>query len=168
MGFTATQLSDLECIRAATTNYTHGLDRLDRDHMRAAYWPDSTDDHGAEFCGNGWDFVDMAIETHVRWSPSLHCLMNQIFELDDDGVHARGESYCVAYLFDTESPVLFQWFGRYLDRFEKRGDEWRILERVCVSEGSRMDDPLVPMPFDLSGFRQGSFDRPSAGRPIGP
>jgi hypothetical protein len=31
-----------------------------------------------------------------------------------------------------------------------------------------MDDPVSIMPFPQDMFRQGSFDRPSSGRPIGP
>jgi hypothetical protein len=88
--------------------------------------------------------------------------------LDPDGMTARGEIYCVAYLFEAAQPVLHMWLGRYLDRYEKRGDEWRIAERVCVHEGSWVDDPLVTIPFPVEQFRPGSFDRPSSGRPIGP
>jgi hypothetical protein len=168
MTYSPEQLSDLVCIREATTRYTHGLDRLDAAHMRSAYWPDASDDHGPEFSGNAWDYVEVAMESHKRWRPSLHTLLNQVLELDPDGVHARGETYCVAYLFVADRPVLFTWFGRYLDRFEKRGAEWRISERVCVHEGSKVDDPLTEMPFPTELFRPGSFDRPSSGRPIGP
>jgi hypothetical protein len=167
MGYTPEQLSDLQCIRDATLRYTHGLDRLDPDMMRSAYWPEATDQHGPAFSGRAWDYVDVAMASHGRWQPSLHTLMNQIIELEDDGTHARGESYCIAYLFDTERPVLFQWFGRYLDRFEKRDGEWRILGRVVVHEAGRVDDPVVPMPFPTELFRQGTDDRPSGGRPIG-
>lgn len=168
MSYTLEQLSDIQCIREVTTRYTHGLDRLDADHMRSAYWPEATDDHGPEFRGNAWEYVEVAMQSHRRWGPSMHTLVNQIIELDSDGIHARGEVGCIAYLFDTESDSLFQWFGRYLDRFEKRDDEWRILERVLVHEGSRVDDPLVLMPFATEQFLQGTFDRPSSGRPIGP
>lgn len=168
MAYSAQQLSDVESIRDATKRYTHGLDRLDADHMRSAYWPDATDDHGPEFSGNAWAYVDVAMESHKRWRPSLHTLTNQVIELDADGVNARGETYCIAYLFEADRPVMYQWFGRYLDRFQKRDGVWRIFDRVCVHEASRMDDPLPVMPFPQDMFRQGSFDRPSSGRPIGP
>ena len=168
MSFNTQELSDIECIRNVGRRYSHSLDRLDKDGMRSAYWPDSHDDHGPEFRGNSWDYVDVAMESHKRWRPSMHCLMNHLVELDPGGVTARGEIYCVAYLFEADRPALHMWLGRYLDRYEKRGGEWRISDRVCVHEGSREDDPLVTMPFPVEKFRQGSFDRPSAGRPIGP
>ena len=106
-------------IRDATKRYTHGLDRLDGEHMRSAYWPDATDDHGPEFSGNAWDYVEVAMESHRRWRPSLHTLADQIIELDADGNNARGETCCVAYLFEADRAVMYQWFRRYLDRFSE-------------------------------------------------
>ena len=46
--------------------------------------------------------------------------------------------------------------------------EWRILHRVCVHHGSTVDDVPDAMKLDVEKFRQGSFDRPSTNRPIGP
>ena len=167
MPYTPEQLSDLQSIRDLTMRAARSVDRLDPDGLRSVYWPDATDEHGPSFNGNAWEYVDVAMASHQRWAPSIHTLPNQLIELDSD-TSARAETYCVAYLFAVDSPTLYQWFGRYLDRFEKRGDEWRIIHRVCVHEGSRVDDPLVPMPFPTEQFRSGTFDRPSNGRRIGP
>ena len=57
--------------------------------------------------------------------------------------------------------------GRYLDVMEKRGDEWRILERVCVHEHTH-SQAVDPMQIDAEKFRQGNFDRPAEQRPVGP
>ena len=119
MSFNTQELSDIECIRNVGRRYSHSLDRLDKDGMRSVYWPDSHDDHGPEFRGNSWDYVDVAMESHRRWRPSMHCLMNHLVELDPGGVTARGEIYCVAYLFEADRPALHMWLGRYLDRYEK-------------------------------------------------
>lgn len=166
--YTPAQLADLEAVRDVGRRYAHCLDRLDGEGLRGVYWPDALDDHGPEFKGNAWEFVEIAMVSHRNWRPSMHCLLNHMVELDPTGRSARGEIYCLAFLFDVQRPVLHMWLGRYLDRYEKRGDEWRIIERVTVHEGSRTDDPVTPMPFDLGLFVQGSFDRPSSGRPIGP
>jgi hypothetical protein len=165
--FTPEQLSDIECIRDVGRRYAHALDRLDREALRAVYWPDATDTRG-EFAGNAWEFVDLAIEGHQRWEPSLHTLLNHLVDLDADGRTARGEIYVIAYLFPAGEPVQHTWWGRYLDRYEKRGDEWRIIERVVVHEASRTEERLVALPFPQDGFRPGSFDRRTSGRPIGP
>jgi hypothetical protein len=165
--YTAQQLGDLAAIRDAAQRYCHGVDRLDPDSMRSAYWPDATDDHGT-FVGNAHEFVAHCMTAHVRWRSTLHCITNHQIELDDDGVHARGEIYNVTYLFRADEPVLDTWWGRYLDDYEARDGEWRILRRVCVHEGNRSEALTATMPIAADRFRPGSFDRPSAGRRLGP
>ena len=51
MPYTVEQLSDLQCIRDTALRYCRGVDRLDEDLMKSAYWPDATDNHGT-FIGN--------------------------------------------------------------------------------------------------------------------
>ncbi|MEJ2089528.1 MAG: hypothetical protein P8Y69_13870, partial [Gammaproteobacteria bacterium] len=80
---------------------------------------------------------------------------------------ARGEIYCVTCLIPEDGERIDTWYGRYLDHYEKRGEEWRIIERVCVHEGSE-SRPRSAMDIDAGAFRQGTFDRPAARRPIGP
>jgi hypothetical protein len=166
MGYTAEQLSDIQCIRDAAHRYCRGVDRLDEALMKSAYWPEATDDHGV-FVGNAMEFTEMCMISHLKWRSTNHCILNHYIELDDDGCHARGEIYNVTYLFQDEADVLDTWYGRYLDVYEKRDAEWRILERVCVHEGTT-SEPVSKMVIDAPRFRQGSFDRPSAGRPVGP
>lgn len=166
MAYTPQQLSDLECIRDAAKRYCRGVDRLDEALMKSAYWPEATDDHGV-FVGNAMEFAEMCMVSHLRWRSTSHCILNHSIELDPDGVHARGEAYNVTFLFQDGADVLDTWYGRYLDVYEKRGDEWRILERVCVHEGTSTG-PVSKMEIDAEKFRQGSFDRPSTGRRIGP
>lgn len=168
MGYTPVQLSDLEEIRDATMRYCHGLDRLDGDWMKSAYWPDATDDHGL-FSGNAWDFVDYCMETHDQWRSTMHCIFNQQIVLDPDGVTARSETYYVSYCARERSGALETWYGRYLDEFQKRDEEWRISKRVCVLENSSYEPAPAPIRMASSApFRPGSFDRRSPMRPIGP
>lgn len=161
------ELCAIEACRESARRYSHGIDRLDGDCMKSAYWPEATDDHGS-FVGNAHEFVDHCMESHRRWAWTFHTIYNHTVELDADGSHARGEAYNVSYLEDGDSGELAVWFGRYLDRYEKRGPEWRIIERVCVHEGDRLEPRRATMPIPAEKFRQGSFDRPSTGRPVGP
>ena len=166
MAYTIEQLSDIECIRDATKRYCRGVDRLDEDLMKSAYWPEATDDHGV-FVGNAMEFSEMCMVSHLRWRSTNHCIFNHTVELDPDGIHARGEAYNVTYLFQKDADVLDTWHGRYLDVYEKRGEEWRIVDRVCVHEATTTA-PISKMGIDAPSFRQGSFDRPSTGRAVGP
>ncbi len=166
MTYTPQQLSDIECIRDVAKRYCRGLDRLDEEVMKSAYWPEATDDHGV-FVGNAIEFVEMCMVVHLRWRSTNHCIYNHYVTLDPDGMHARGEAYNVTYLFRKDEDVLDTWYGRYLDVYEKRDDTWRIIERVCVHEGTTTE-PLIKMDIDASKFRQGTFDRPSSNRAVGP
>jgi hypothetical protein len=164
------QLLAIEACREAARRYSYGVDRLDVEVMKSAYWPDATDDHGV-FVGNAWQFCERVVSSHDRWAWTMHTIFNHRVEIDPDGRRARGEAYNVSYLFTDGDPAdrrLATWFGRYLDEYECRDGEWRISHRVCVHHG----DVAQPMPdamgIDTSAFRQGTFDRPAGGRPIGP
>jgi hypothetical protein len=160
-------LADIEACREAALRYSRGVDRLDPDEMRAAYWPEAVDEHGS-FDGNAWEFVELCMTAHDRWSFTMHTVLNHTVELDADGVHARGEVYNLSLLRRAAEDVLDVWFGRYLDRYEKRDEEWRIIHRVCVHEGDQTFDAGTPMPIVADAYRQGSFDRRTRGRPLGP
>ncbi len=166
MAYTLEQLSDLESIRSLARRYCRGVDRLDEAEMKSAYWPDATDDHGS-FVGNAWTFAEHCMTGHLKWRSTSHCIFNHQIELDPDGRHARGEIYNVTYLLQRDTDLLDTWHGRYLDVYEKRDEEWRILERVCVHEHTSTR-PVSAMEIASDSFRQGSFDRPSAGRKLGP
>ncbi len=166
MAYTLEQLSDIQMIRDCAHRYCRGVDRLDEDLMKSAYWEDATDDHGV-YVGNAMPFAEMCMVSHLKWRSTSHCILNHDIDLERDGIHARGEIYNVTHLFQADADILDTWHGRYLDRYEKRGGEWRIIERVCVHEGTT-SVPVSPMDIDAASFRQGSFDRPSSNRPVGP
>ena len=165
MSYSPEQLSDLEQIKDCARRYCRGVDRLDSDLMKSAYWEDATDDHG-DYSGPAWPFVDRCMISHLRWRSTSHCIMNHSIELDDNGTSARGEIYNITYLFQAEADVLDTWHGRYLDRYEKRGGQWRIIERVCVHEGTH-SETVSPMSINTRTFRDGSFDRDNP-KPLGP
>ena len=80
MAYTAEQLSDLQCIRDAALRYCRGVDRLDVELMKSAYWEGATDDHGV-FVGDAWEFCEMCMEAHLPWRSTNHCILNHAIEL---------------------------------------------------------------------------------------
>ena len=166
MAYSVEQLAALEEIKDLAKFYCRGVDRLDAAVMKRAYWPDAYEDHGP-FKGNAMDYIDMCMQVHDFWCRTMHCIFNHSIEFDDDGVHARGEIYNVTYMFRAESPEMDTFYTRYLDRYEKRDGEWRIIKRVATMEGNTTGSiKAVDLPAD--DFVAGDFDRRAIGRPIGP
>ena len=163
---TVQELLDREQLRDVAMRYCRGVDRLDADCMKSAYWPEAIDEHGS-FIGNAHDFSDYCMTAHLRWKWTMHSIYNHQIDFDDDGVHASGELYNITNLGRADSGDIDTWYGRYLDRYEKRGNEWRIMHRVCVHNGTQTVTG-TPMAMDASKYRDGSFDRPADGRRLGP
>jgi hypothetical protein len=113
--------------------YCQAIDRCDVEKLKSVYWPDAHDEHGGLFKGNAWEFADWVIPALKGMTRTMHLIANCVVEFDDDR-HARGETYVVAYhdVPGEAAPVIAVAGGRYLDRFERRGDEWRIGERIYV------------------------------------
>lgn len=127
-----TTLLDREAIREAVFRYCRGIDRLDEAALRASYWPDATDSHGA-YKGSASGFIDIALPKLRESGRMIHHVGNLSIELR--GTQAAVETYFLAWQRDRgadggETETFLA--GRYVDRFEKRGNEWRVVARVVV------------------------------------
>ncbi len=132
------QLLDREAIRECMYRYCRGIDRQDAAALRSAYWPDATDRHGP-YQGSASGFIDWALEklaTHGE--RSVHNIANLSITLRSR--QAAVETYFLALQRDRDAsgnPREVFLAGRYVDRFEKRGDEWRIAARTVVYDWLR-------------------------------
>lgn len=148
-------------IRAVLLRYVRGIDRLDLDLVRACYHPGATDEHGSwsgtvdEFCV----WVDRILR---RYDSTFHLLGNPLVELTASD-RARVETYGMSFHRTRGGePHLNLVTGfRYVDRFERRADEWRIARRVAVTEWSRRDDEPGWWDFPTT-MRTGRRDRTDA------
>lgn len=132
------ELADREAIRECMNRYCRGIDRRDEAALRSAYWPDATDRHGP-YQGSANGFIDWALESlATRGERSVHNIANLSIELH--GPQAAVETYFLALQRDRDpqgrSREVFL-AGRYVDRFEKRGTEWRIAARTVVYDWLR-------------------------------
>jgi hypothetical protein len=131
-------LLDREAIRDVLMRYARGIDRCDRSLLEGVYWPDAIDDHG-NFRGSAAEFIDWCLPLlRERMDQTSHMLGNILIQLDGDS--AAVESYFEAYhRFRPEAgqPYDAVLGGRYIDRMEKRGGEWRIADRIAVYDWAR-------------------------------
>jgi hypothetical protein len=125
-------LLDREAIRESVFRYCRGIDRADEGALRASYWPDATDCHGA-YRGSATGFIEAALPQLRAAERMIHHVGNLSIELR--GRQAAVETYFLAWQRDRGAGgAQHETFlaGRYVDRFEKRGDEWRVAARVVV------------------------------------
>ena len=131
------ELADREAIRECLYRYSRGVDRLDADMVRSAYWPDCTDNHMG-FCGNAEEFIAWSFPIMGSMDQSQHFIMNTLIALDGD--KADVESYFYGFhRINTPDGAKNDVIGagRYLDKLEKRGEEWRIMTRYVVTDWFR-------------------------------
>lgn len=124
--------------------YSRAVDRYDFDALADCYWPEGTDDHGS-FKGGAADFVEWNKGALGRFDITNHFLGNMLVDVDLASGRARAETYAVAYhrYVDSAGQLTDMTAGlRYVDVFERRGEEWRILERV-IAYSWRRTDPAV-------------------------
>ena len=158
--YTLETLIDREAIRDCLYMYCRGIDRLDEKALRAAYWPDATDSHGA-YKGSASGFIDMALVKLQQAGRMVHQISNILIELH--GHEAAVESYFTAYQEEKDAngqAIETMLCGRYVDRFQKRQGEWRVVARTVVydwQKKSALSGPLTPESFELrqpTGGRQ--------------
>ena len=124
-----------EEIRDLMARYCRGVDRMDADLIASAYHPDAIDEHGVtQFTGEtvGPGIVDLLRSARF----SMHHVTNQAIQLHDDD-HAGCETYYEVWQTIPDEgggEQLLHVLGRYIDRLERRGGEWRIAHRLVIVE----------------------------------
>jgi len=129
------ELVDREMIRDVLYRYVVGIDRCDEVVLRSTYWPDARDHH-SDFIGSGEEFVRKFLPALRRqFVKTQHFLGSSLIRIN--GTTASVETYTHNW-HTAKSAAGYQHDilqgARYLDKFEKRGDEWRISDRVVVTD----------------------------------
>lgn len=149
---------DREKIRNCIINLARGEDRRNAEQITASYWRDSTTDYGV-FKGS----FDEYLAWVVPGSPAIPCtqhILGQTF-IDLNGEVALAETHVTSYhrvnMGSEERDTVIG--GRYLDRLEKRGGEWRIAQRTMLYDwfqdwGVSIDwaQGVMGMPFSADYF----------------
>ena len=147
-------LLDREAIRDCLARYCRGIDRADEAALRSAYWEDATDRHGA-WNGSAEGFIAQALQRLRQGGRRVHQIGNIAIELHGDA--AAVESGFLALQAPAATPDQETFLcGRYLDRFERRGGEWRIAARTVVYDWieERRRPELALADDALFGLRQ--------------
>jgi hypothetical protein len=160
-------LVDRQAIHDCLLRYARGVDRLDEELLRSAFHDDVS------------GIVDYVFAQEPKRTATAHYILNHLIELDGDVAHSEAYFLCVIGLRPGEdpgymatgadaqsSPMTFLG-GRYVNRFERRDGEWRLVVRESVgdwhaiADGSQLNAYLAAMP--TTGVRNRSdvsYERP--------
>jgi len=130
------EFKDREAIREAIHRYCQAVDRCDLEMLKSCYWSDGYDDHGF-FAGNAHEFAEYVIPCLERVNSSMHSITNTRFKFDGDRCACSSQWHVVHRLAHDDGFTDFLHDGRYLDVWEKRAGEWKILHRIIAGDLDR-------------------------------
>jgi hypothetical protein len=147
------RLLDRVAIEDCLVRYCHAVDRCDPELLRGVYWPEATDDH-VFWVGGAEAFVEYCMPFLRSRDQTMHTISSVLIRFD--GNEARVQCYYHAYervrrKNGTSNDITFH--GRYLDRMEKRGEEWRIADRKVMIDWWRIWE-------DSADWTRGIFGHP--------
>lgn len=152
---TLQELVDREAIRDCLYRYCRGIDRADVAMLRSSYWPDAHDRHGA-YVGPAEGFIRMAQDVFKSGPRNIHQVSNILIEFGSS-TEAVVESYFTARQRGPDREGIVRQVllcGRYCDRFEKRGEEWRVADRTVVYDWVEEQTPPEKPETERFGLRQ--------------
>jgi hypothetical protein len=132
----ASELADREAIRDCLYRFSRGCDRIDPELILSSVWPEVRDDHGVYYqARSAPDLVDKILNIVTKLEFAKHILANILIRIDGDQAYV--ETYHIGLSRGTgDDGARYEQrsSGRYIDRMERRNDEWRIAERVFVMD----------------------------------
>jgi hypothetical protein len=131
------ELLDRKDIYDCLARYARGVDRVDEQLIRSAFWEDAHDTHG-QVSGSVDDFLDWFLPRQATREAAQHILANHSATLAGDTAHT--ETYFISVAKQDGSDQLEQVGGRYLDVFSRRDGDWRIQRRLVLLDWQGVSD----------------------------
>lgn len=132
---TPAQLADRLAIQDVLHLHSRGLDRLDKDAIQCAYWPQAEVDYGS-YKGSAHVFAELVVGALGQaYELTRHCLSNTLVTFAGNVALSESSVTASHLLLAAGEEMLF--YGRYLDRLEKRDGRWKILHRQVVMDWSK-------------------------------
>lgn len=143
-GVFASFLDELQArtaIEDCLKRFARAVDRQDWKAAREAYHEGAFDDHGF-FKGAPDAFLAHIEQLHAQQDHSMHFNTNVLIEFKSKE-RAFVETYVLVLQRFRDRRVTAS--ARYLDRFEKRNGEWRVVHRTLVF-GDMVPEPMAEPP----------------------
>lgn len=135
------EMLDEFALRKLVHAYCRAVDRGDIAQLRDLYHHDAVDAHGGFSTGS----IDQFFAQLTAARPYIRTMQHNITTVNFAiaGHAAEGEIYTIAFhtLAGKERDIDVVVGGRYLDKYEKRDDAWKLIERTIVTDWARVTDP---------------------------
>lgn len=135
------EMLDEFALRKLVHAYCRAVDRGDFTTLRRLYHDDAVDAHGEFSTGSVEEFLGTLAASRPHIRSMQHNVTTVNFAIDGDV--AEGEIDVIAmHTFgagDRDVDVMIG--GRYLDKYERRQDVWKIIERTIVTDWAHVNDP---------------------------
>jgi len=135
-------LTDRQGIADTLQRYIRGIDRHDKELVRSAFWPEARINLGAP--SGREEYVDREEAALAAYAHHQHHITGQTVDIQGDTAHVESYVWFIAVPRDTSKdtpgpqatpgrPKVSEdtqlGSGRYIERWEKRNGEWKILVR---------------------------------------
>ena len=138
-------------IRDVLARYARGVDRADAALLKSCYHPDAIEEHGGNYTGNAFAYIDGAVPRIRTMGVMQHLLGTSHIELDGDTAWVETYIWTFARFAGDGGATDTFTGGRLVDRFERRDGAWKIAHRRTVFDWNR-DTPTH------EGWCNGLFD----------
>lgn len=131
------ETGDREAIRDCLHRYCRAIDRRDAEMLTGVYWPGAMDHHGV-LDAPVEQFVPEVMASLAAMDQTMHMLGNVLMRIEGDTAAVESQFHAYHRIPGEGGPGEggavedVHLGGRYLDRMEKRGGEWRIAERTVA------------------------------------
>jgi hypothetical protein len=161
-------LTDRQEIYDCLVRTSRGNDRFDVDLIVGSYHPDGLHELGENLIP-GPEYGEYANQGHAAICDiNMHTVAMHSCDIDGDVAHT--ESYVLGLFADRGGETSRMLAGRYLDRLERRGGEWKIALRRTTVEVVMEGRAVLPngQTPPGTGYVKGNRDRsdPSYQRPL--
>lgn len=140
------QFEDREAIVDGLQRYIRGIDRHDKELVRSVFWPEAKIDLGTPMGRE--EYVDREEASLATYAAHQHHITGQTFDIQGNRAHVESYVFFIAVPRDTSGDTVGPatpgralttqktqlGSGRYLELWEKRGGEWKILIREYVHD----------------------------------
>jgi hypothetical protein len=134
-------LKDRQAIVDTLQQYIRGIDRHDKELVRSAFWPEARINLGTP--NNREEYVDREEAALAAYAHHQHHVTGQTIDIQGNTAHVESYVWFIAVPRDTGKdtpglatpghPLISEGTqlgsGRYIERWEKRDGEWKILVR---------------------------------------